>query len=338
MEESHVAKAYERVKALKLPQNTAGHHLIYQVPLAYTRETVGQAKQRLLAQMRNYKSINYVFVLSENQTLRGVLSFKELFIQDPDKRISNVMNSNLVFSQPHVDQERVAHLALKHNIKSVPIVDEKKRFIGIVPSDQILKILFHEHKEDMLKSVGIITDAKANGSNVKISIINSYLRRVPWILVGLTGGMLVASVVGIFADTLKENLILATFIPLLVYVSAAVGTQTQTLYIRDLAFNEKISVIAYALREAFVVSLIAITSGLMIATMIAIFWQEAGIGLVVGLAATVSIVFSVFIAISVPYLLGVFKQDPANGSGPFATILQDSLSVIIYFSITSLML
>jgi magnesium transporter len=212
------------------------------------------------------------------------------------------------------------------------------RFLGIIPSDQIHKILYEEHKEDMLKSVGIITYSTAIDDSLDSSVVQAFIRRVPWIMLGTLGGLLLAGIIGVFENTLKDNLVLAAFIPLVVYVSAAVGAQTQILFIRDLALNGKMSILSYALKQMFTTFLIAVTSGIFITVIVAVFWQTYYLGLIIGLAATASIIFSVLIAMLVPYLLNTYKQDPANGSGPFATIIQDAASVVIYFAIASFLL
>lgn len=335
---SWIENTATKLKALKLPPRSAGHHIITHVPIAESSQTIAQIKERILTHIGQLQSINYVYVLSKNHTLVGVFSFSQLFTSDESLKAREIMVAPVTFSHPQVDQERVAHLALKHNIKSVPIVDKKNIFLGVVPSDHIHSILYNEYREDLYKSVGIMSGSEHTDNVMTSSVFLSFKHRIPWILLGILGGVFVAKVMGLFSQTLESNLILALFIPLIVYISAAVGAQTQTIFIRDLAFNSKLPIFKYALKQAFITLLMALTCGLLVFLIVSLFWQEPFLGLVIGLAVTTACGSSAVIAILVPYLLYLFDQDPANGSGPFATILQDMLSIVIYFSTASLLL
>ncbi|MDH5533468.1 MAG: magnesium transporter [Candidatus Pacebacteria bacterium] len=327
-----------KLESLKLPPGVAGHHVTTKVPTCHSNQTIGEVKRELIENIQNFKSINYVYVLSKNDNLVGVFSFSELFKNKDDTKITKVMVTPVIVSQPQVKQNRVAHLALKHNLKSIPIVDKNNLFFGIVASDHIHKILYKEYRQDLLKSVGIVTPHGQTEDTLNSPIITSYLHRVPWILIGILGGIAVSKIIGLFEETLSTNIILASFIPLIVYVSSAVGTQTQTLFIRDLAFHSKLPLLKYVAKHSLITFLMALTSSLLVTGVLSLLLGQAYLGFVIGLAIFVSISSSALIAIAVPYTLILFNQDPANGSGPFATIIQDATSTFIYFMIATLLL
>lgn len=328
----------QKIKNLKLPRDAAGHHLTHQVPLALTTETIETVRNRIFHPKTKLDTINYIYVLSKNQTLRGVLSINELLQAKPTQKLSQVMNTKLTVSHPQADQERIAHLALKHNIKAIPIIDHKNRFVGVVPSDQILKILNEEVQEDIYKNVGIIPPAQINKSKEAETILHAFGHRVPWIIIGLFGGLAGAQIVNTHQPLLERNLLLAAFMPLVVYISSAVGTQTQTLFVRDLALEPKLDVTPYFLRQISIASLIAVVCGLLATSLMALFWQAFSTGLVIGFAILMAATASTLVAIGVPYVLSKTGNDPANGSGPFGTILLDLMSLTIYFTTATLLL
>lgn len=168
--------------------------------------------------------------------------------------------------------------------------------------------------------------------------IKTILRaRLPWLLLGLLGGTLASLVVSQFEKIISQNISLAFFVPVIVYMSDAIGTQTETIFVRDLA-TSKLLFLRYLLKE----SLVALFLGLILGTGIALvsyLWLGSfSLSLIVGLTMLINATISPFIALLIPELLYKEKTDPALGAGPFATILQDIISLIIYFLIASLVL
>lgn len=166
----------------------------------------------------------------------------------------------------------------------------------------------------------------------------SVRHRLPWLLFGLFGGLLAAQVVNSHAEVLEKNLILAIFIPLIAYMNGAVGAQMGAFVIRDFAVDAKINVKAYIWRQFRVVVLLASIVCLVLFVAVNFFYGEMIVATAVSVALFVAMLTSVFSGILIPLMFDVFDLDPANGSGPIATVVQDLLSVLIYFSIASWLL
>jgi len=325
-------------KKLTLPRRAVGREITSKVPTTSSEKTVAEIRQLLPEFAQKTDTINYIYLLNQQDKLVGVISIKELIQHDPDKKAKEVMTKKLVVSHPQVDRERAAHLAIKHNIKAIPIVDDKNRLVGVLSNDKILSILYEEYKEDIYRSAGIVNLPKGFSTILDKGIWRTFVTRLPWIMVGLIGGVFAAQIIEVFEETLAENIILAAFIPLIVYISGAVGTQTQTFFVRDIAFNPKLKITAYTIKQFFTTALIGVICSFLVWGLVSIFWRSAFLGLVIGLASFTAISSSTIIAVLVPYFLFLLKQDPASGSGPFATILQDLLSIYIYFLIASILL
>jgi magnesium transporter len=324
----------------KYPPESAGRRMIENVPIVQPEETILNIKKRLFKEIGNLETINYVYVVEKSGKLVGVFSIKEIFRRPENTKIKEIMKTKLITARPYTDQERVAIFALKNNLKSIPVVDKDEKFLGVVPSDIILDILHFEHVEDILKLGGIskIVDTLPD-SLIKTPIRTLTEARLPWLILGLFGGILAAQIISFFESSLKTHFILAAFIPLIVYMADAVGTQTQTLTVRNLAFESQISFKKYLLKEIKISLLIGLVLGVLL-SLISIFWhnQPPYIGLILGISLFLTVVSAIFIGFLIPYALQKFKKDPAIGSGPFATIITDVASLAIYFSVGSILL
>jgi len=255
-----------------LSKDTAASIMTSEVPIVSPENTIRTVEEYLLKNVRKLESINYVYVLSKSGLLKGVLSIKEIFRQPKNKSISEVMIKKLAVAHPHTDQERVAYLALKNNIKAVPVVAKDGKFLGAVLSDIILNTLYKESQEDILQLAGV-EKHKFNIDDVtSLSLLSSLKHRLPWLVIGLLGGVLAAQVIGLFEHTLTENIILAAFIPLVVYMASAVGTQVGFFIIRDLAINPKMKFLIYTMRQLKVIGLIAIIISILIFSVTLIFY------------------------------------------------------------------
>lgn len=289
----------------------------------------------LLTHRKKISSINYIYVINKHQKLIGVLSIKELFQAKSNQTITEIMQHDIISVRPTTNPERAAYLALKHSIKAIPVVDKDGLFHGVIESDDILKILYHDFRRDLSRMGGIIPDHHAFKTVAETSPWQSMRSRLPWIGIGLIGGAFIAQFLKSYEQLLLTDVMFVPFIPLVVYIANAVGIQAQTLYIRDESQDPKIKNWDFFVRqfaEGVGIGLFAWISLIIITTLL---WQSAYLGFIVGMAMTVSILTSVFLAVTIPSALIKLKKDPAIGSGPFATIIQDFSSVAIYIFIVS---
>lgn len=173
---------------------------------------------------------------------------------------------------------------------------------------------------------------------LKLSLGKSLKHRLPWLLIGLGGGVLSAQIVGNFEDLLSTNLILAGFIPLIVYMSDAVGTQMEAYVIRDFALHPRINFVKYFFKHLVIVVMIGAIISVLLFVASLLFDHELKISLVLSVALFFSVLSSVFTGLIMPRIFEKTKTDPANASGPIATIIQDIVSISIYFLIASLIL
>lgn len=329
-------KNLKNEKLTYYPPESAGRAMITRVPVVMEGFTVSEVESLLIKESKNFETIDYIYVVDTENNLKGVLSIKDVFSSDKKERVSDLMTKEIITARTHSDQERVVQIALKYNIKAVPVVDKNNIFLGTVPSDKILEILNSEHTEDILYSEGIQNVASANfiiKSAKKVLVI----ARLPWLIVGLLGGLLAAKIIGGFEELLLTEVALAMFIPVMVYMADAVGSQTQTVFIRAMAIDNKFSIKKYFSREFYLGIIISFILSLIL-FLTSWWWFSLEISIVVSISLFLTIISSVLIALIIPLLLLKMKVDVAVGSGPFATILRDVLSVIIYFTVAYIIL
>jgi magnesium transporter len=312
---------------------TAGEHVIAAVPTAGADDLVAGVIATLSS--HDYAVCDAVWVLDDEERLTGIVPLPVLLGAARAATLRTLMRPPPPAVTADVDQERVAALAHAERLTTVPVVDNTGSFLGVVPALAIIDVLRREHDEDMRRIVGIFGNAVDAKAALEMAPWRRTMNRLPWLVVGLVGSMLAALVMAGFEQALQAKVAIAFFIPAIVYLADAIGTQTEAVAVRGLSLEHAplsrllqgevatgamLGLILGGL--AFPVILIAFDFALALAVAIAVF--------AAGTAATaIGLVF--------PWLLSRAGGDPAYGSGPVATIIQDVLSLLVYFATVSLL-
>ena len=308
------------------------------VPIIKDSFTISDAHKFINKNIKKFDTIDYIYIVDNKNNLVGVTSIKNIFKYPKRTKIKNIMQKDFVSVAPDTSQLKIANLALKHNIKAIPIV-EKNKLIGVILTNKILSIINRTLHKNILYSAGIHKDHLEYEDTLKVPLPLSLLHRIPWLIIGLIGVIFAAAFINRYENTLNQHLILAFFIPAIVYMSDALGTQHQTLFIRDLAiFGKDLELKKYLIRQMLIGVIIGLVVGSLVFLSVAIFWKQSYIALVIALAMFITLVLSSFTSLLTTYLFKILGQDPALGSGPFATIVSDVISIIIYFAIVALMI
>lgn len=325
---------------MKESANILNRLIVRNVPLARESTLVGEIEDNLRAPNNNFKTINYVYVLDAEKKLVGVFSLRELFQLEHSEAIGKHMLQEVLSVGPKTSPSKVAQFALRHGLKAVPVVTVDGVFLGIVPYNAILQILNQEHTKDVLQFAGVTAHEDDSVQEVlhSSSTLTHVRQRLPWLIVGLGGGLLAAMVIGFFEETLAKDLILAAFIPTIVYMAHAVGSQTQMLFVRLLTTKHDLIIKKQLLQESLINCLLGLILG-GIVFLVTMFWfSDPFISLIIGVSIFLTVWFTVIVSVLLPWVFFLRGYDPAVSSGPLATVLNDIMSIVIYLTIASIFL
>jgi len=322
----------------RYPPDVAGSRLVTAFPRVKIGEKIKDVEKMLLDKADVFDTIDYMYVVDNDEVLKGVISIRELHTSNKDANVEEIMKKKLAFAHPLTHKERIVYLALSNKVKAIPIVDREERLLGIVPYDTILQIFNEEVREDVFKFGGIFHKVGKEYATIKSSASTMIKTRLPWLIIGVLGGTITASIISGFEHVLNTLLALAAFAPVLAYLSDAVGTQSETLAVRSIALDPKLSLKSYFIRELSVALVLALVCGSLLSAIAFVGWNDSTLGIIIGLSMFLSIISAVFISTGFPFLFKKTNLDPAVASGPFATMISDVATVTIYFSIASILL
>jgi magnesium transporter len=315
--------------------DTALYHLVTKVPVAKPAESVGSMITSLRGS--SYESVEAVYVTDDAGKLCGTVRLADVLRLPEDVTIGEVMTETSAVVYPTEDQEHVAEMALRHNLAAVPVVNREGRLLGVVPPRSLIKILRIEHIEDLHRFTGILDGNEQARNAMEAAPVRRARDRLPWLMVGLLGSILATFIVSRFERTLQERVAIAFFVPGIVYLADAIGTQTEAITVRGLSFSN------HSFRYLFTSELV---TGLLIGSIlggisfpfVVIFFGDARLASVVAISICMAGGFATSIGLMLPWLLSRAGWDPAFGSGPVATIIQDVLSLMVYFFMVLLLL
>lgn len=328
--------AHDIWKAVHGPHRleTAGHRLAQRVPIAHAEDLVSHVLGGLHG--RTYDAVDAVYIVDELGRLEGLIRLRDLLDVPLESRLGDVMLHKPPIVHPEDDQERVALLAIKHSLAAVPVVDHQGCLMGVVPAQTLIKVLRREHMEDLHMLAGIYKGQTQAHEALEATPMHRTWERLPWLFVGLAGSMVATLIMARFQAVLEARMAIAFFVPAIVYLSDAIGTQTEAIAVRFLSVNNP------PLRQLLGGELVA---GLLIglslgAVILPVVWLTFGdfyLALAVALAVLAAGACAATIGLVFPWLLHHWGKDPALGSGPVATIIQDVLSLLIYFLIVAIL-
>ncbi|MDO5836241.1 MAG: magnesium transporter [Methanobacterium sp.] len=313
--------------------------MVSTVPVYNLQDTLKVVEEHLLHNSCDYCTMDYIYLTNLENTLKGVISIKNL-VKARDKSLpaSKIMVEDIVTVTPDTGQERVVYLALSNGLKSIPVVDEEGKLMGAVPYDTILQIFNQEVQRDIFNFGGIFHRVGDEYTSIHSSATHMFRSRIPWLIIGVVGGTLAASLIAQFEELLSSFIALASFIPVMVYMSDAAGAQTEALIIRSMALDTKLNVRKYLTREIVVATALAMVSGAFAALLAYLTRQNLILGFIIFLALFFSIIASVSINTFAPLILRRFNYDPALATGPLATIFSDIATLAIYLAVAMTLL
>jgi magnesium transporter len=304
---------------------TAAAHAVVNVPIAPPSLRAGDA--RAMLDGRQYESASHL-VVCERSRFVGIVTIEDVLGARPDVTVASLMDRDAPVVSPGVDQEVAAWRAVQHGESALAVVDERGGFVGVIPPHRLVAVLLAEHEEDLSRLGGFLTSTSGARATSEEAVSRRFRHRIPWLLIGLCGALFAADVIEGFEGLLRINVMLAFFLPGIVYLADAVGTQTETVIVRGLSLG--VPMRRMIAREVLAGIVIGAALAVIAGPVVWWRWSDADLALTVGVSVFAATSTSTVAALLLPWLLNSLKLDPAFGSGPLATVVQDLLSIWIY--------
>lgn len=323
---------------LKYPRDSAGSLMTIEYVNLKKTYTVAEALKYIKETASQKETIYTCYVTGEDRRLEGTVSLRDLVLSDEKTKVEDILNHDIVSVNTHDDQETVSTVFKKYDFFVLPVVDNENRLIGIITVDDIIDVMEKEATEDFQKMAAMQPSEKAY---LDENVFVLAKQRIGWLLILMVSQTFTSNIIDNYTSLLASMTVLTTFIPLLMDTGGNAGSQSSTLIIRGLATGE-ISPKDWLL-VLWKESRIAIIVGFILSSFITlktifISHKEARIGICVGITLFVSIILAKLTGALLPIVAKILKLDPAIMAGPLITTIVDSVSLILFFSISTMML
>ncbi len=301
-------------------------HITASVLRARSQDSASSVFSRLV--LEQPENIELVLVTGDDGRLVGVVPLARLLTAGAGL-LADVMQRDFPRVTPDTDQEQAASLALHHRVDALPVVDTDGRVLGVMSSQALMQVLRREHVEDLHVLAGIKRESLRARHAIDDPPLRQVRHRLPWLLVGLGGAGLATLAMAGFESTLSENIAVAFFVPGIVYLADAIGTQSEAVAVRGLSLTHAGigHLLGSELRTGMAIGAIL---GLLSFSPIWIGFGDARLAGAVASAIFAAGTIAAFLGLLLPWWIARTGRDPALGSGPLATVIQDILSLLVY--------
>ncbi|WP_406685144.1 magnesium transporter [Seonamhaeicola sp. MEBiC1930] len=325
----------EEIKELlTYDDGTAGALMAKELVKVYETWTVAGCLRRIRGQAEEVTRVHSIYVVNKEEKLIGRLSLKDLIVAKNDQKIADIYISNVDYVTVDEEAEEVAKVMAKYDLEAIPVVDQSKTLLGRITIDDIVDLLKEEAEKDYQLAAGITGDVDSDDSIIELT-----KARLPWLFLGLIGGIGAFLIMGNFEELFEEYVVLFLFTPLIAAMAGNVGVQSSAIIVQGLANDEVKGSIN---KRLFKEMLLATLNGIILAIFLFLFvWSYNG-DLNKALAISISLVAVIIIAgligTFVPLFLNKRGIDPAIATGPFITTSNDILGILLYFWIAKMIL
>lgn len=295
--------------------------------------TLGNAYHHLRQQAIKAETIYYVYVVDENDRLVGVISLRDLIVNDEDKLTRDVMNTRVISVQVNDNQEEVAKMVQDYDLLALPVVGFDRELLGVITVDDVLDVIQDEADSDYS---GL---AAVDVSEIHDTPFSAARSRLPWLVTLLFLGMGTATLISQYDAIIAQASVLSAFVTLITGTAGNAGTQSLAVAVRKLTNKSEDDQFFKSLTFELLTGIITgIIVGLTVLLIVLVWQRNLALGIVIGVAMTAAIIVANLAGSFIPKIMDKLGFDPAVASGPFISTLSDLTSVFIYFTIAQLFL
>jgi len=323
-------QAGDIVDLLSYNENSAGGLMAKELIRVNEKWGVTTCIREMRKQAEDLDEIYYIYVVNDDDVLLGVLSLKSLLLASANNRVKDLYDQDVRSVQTAMPSEEVAQIMEKYDLIVLPVVDSIGRLVGRITIDDVVDVIRDEAERDYQLASGITTDVETTDSPGRLS-----RARLPWLVIGLMGGIFTAGVISRFEGDIQINPEMAFFIPLIGAMAGNVGIQSSAIIVQGIASNSL--GLESTGRKLIKELLVALMNGMIISGLLLtynyFFSDSLALTFTVSSALFIVIIFAALFGTLIPLILHRLKIDPALATGPFITTTNDIMGLVIYFSI-----
>ncbi|APY09634.1 magnesium transporter [Winogradskyella sp. J14-2] len=331
-DEAHKAEIKE---LLTYDDDTAGGLMAKELVKVYETWTVAGCLRRIRGQAKEVTRVHSIYVVNKEEKLIGRLSLKDLIVAKSDQKIAEIAKDNVDFVNVKDDAEDVARVMAKYDLEAIPVVDDNQTLLGRITIDDIVDVLKEEADKDYQLAAGITQDVDSDDSIIELT-----KARLPWLFLGLVGGVGAYVIMHFFESGLPEEFkILFLFAPLIAAMAGNVGVQSSAIIVQGLANDDvKGSINNRLIKEMLLAALNGVILSIFLFGFVAIFQGDPLFALAISISLIAVIIVAGLVGTFIPLFLDKRGIDPAIATGPFITTSNDIFGIIIYLMISKLIL
>lgn len=320
-------QAGDIVDLLGYDENSAGGLMAKEMIKVNENWTILTCLKELANQADEVDEVYYMYVVDNNNKLKGIVSLKKMLLSNNSTKVKTIIEDDIISVNTSASGEEVAQVMEKYDLVAIPVIDSLGRLVGRITIDDVVDFIREEAERDYQMASGLTDEVEARDKVLYITRV-----RLPWLMIGLAGGILGALVLGKFEGNLKMYPEMAFFIPLIAAMGGNVGIQSSAIIVQGLANNtlKNESTVSRLLKEF----LVAVLNGLILAAIIFIYnffvSDSFALTLTVSSSLFAVILFAALFGTFIPLILDSFKIDPALATGPFITTMNDIIGLFIY--------
>jgi magnesium transporter len=317
---------------LMYPDDSAGSLMTIEFMELDKSWNVATALAEIRKQVEDKESLSLLFVTDGRRHLEGVISLREILAASDDAIIGDMMNTDIISAKTHDDQAKIADMFKKYDLVSMPVVDNEDRLVGLITIDDVVDVMEAETTEDIYKMAAM---EPIEDSYMSTGVFALAKKRIVWLLVLMFSATFTGLIVQRYDAALSANVMLASFMPMLMDTSGNAGSQASVSIIRGLVLGEiETSDILRVIWKEFRVSIIvAICVSSLNFLRIYLMYRDVPIALVVSITLFFVVIAAKFVGCTLPIIATKLKLDPALMASPMITTIVDAISLIVYFNV-----
>ena len=330
-DEEHVKEIEE---LLAYDEDSAGGLMAKELVKVNENWKVLKCVREMRAQAEEVTRVHSIYVVDDNDKLKGRLSLKDLLITSTKTAISEVYIPKVDFVNVHDNLDEVSNKMRKYDLEAIPVIDNNGVLLGRITIDDIVDVIKEEADKDYQLAAGLTQDVEADDSILQLT-----KARLPWLFLGLLGGVGAFLIMVMFENTFDENAVLFFFTPLIAAMAGNVGVQSSAIIVQGLANDDvKGSINSRLVKEMLLAALNGVVLALFLFVFVWFYEGKINTALAISVSLVAVIIVAGLIGTFVPLFLNKRGIDPAIATGPFITTSNDIFGILIYFMIAKLIL